>query len=742
MSKLKLLSIIIATLFATNVHAQLKIGDNPNTIFASSALEIESTDKGVLIPRMTKAQKNTIVTPSTGLLVFQNAPDSVGFHYYNGTQWIWLQNSAEGWSTNGNNNITASNFLGTINNQALKFKVFNQEAGIVDSTTADVALGFGALKTAHSGPGFYANNALGFGAGQGLNSGYGNIAIGRHALASTGASIQNIAIGDSAMGNAIRSQATIGIGYQALKNYNGLNVNTYNIAIGYLSQSAPTASALPYSYFNTSIGGYAMAENVSGNSNTAVGVSALRFNTASNNNVAIGYNAGAYQLGNGVNGNNTFVGHSAGQGTATLSTGTENTGIGAFSLFRNRTGSDNAALGYYSLLNNTTGSQNIAFGNYALTSNTIGIDNTAIGIGALTSNNTGNSNIAIGNEALESNILSDNNIAIGKLALNKHVTNNLNVAIGNRAMESDTSGFFNVAIGSEALLTETSSESNMAIGFRALKLLQNGNANTAIGVGAMEYKDSAQECTAIGRFALGGAPGVSIKKDTGSVAIGTWAGRYNNASYNTFLGYFAGKGLNSATPISGNDNVAIGTYSLQNLVNGSQNVALGRFAGGATRSGSSNVFIGYNAGNKATISNSNRLYIENSDADSTNALIYGDFAADSLRLNAKVNIRDFTRLGTQASGAPSVKMKKLTGVNGAASATTSFSHGLTQSKILSVSVFITSSVTGNDLAPRSTYPGFEYDYYVGASAIVIRNIASNDGSITGGQVRILITYEE
>ncbi len=618
MSRLKLLSIVIVTLFATAAKAQLKIGDNPNTIIASSALEIESTDKGVLIPRMTKAQKNAIATPSTGLLVFQNAPDSVGFHYYNGTEWVWLQNSAEGWSTNGNNNITASNFLGTINNQALKFKVFNQEAGIVDSTTADVALGFGALKTAHSGPGFYANNAFGFGAGQKLNSGYGNVAIGRHALSNTGASIQNIAIGDSAMGNAIASQTAIAIGYQALKNYNGINSNTHNIAIGYLSQSAINSPAASnYNYFNTSIGGYAMANNVSGNNNTAIGISALRNNVSTSEHIAIGYNT---------------------------------------------------------LIN--------------------------------------------------------------------HTSNNYNVAIGNRAMESDTSGFFNVAIGVEALSTEKNSESNMAIGFRSLKLLQNGSANTAIGVGAMEYKDSAQECTAIGRFALGGSPGLSTKKDTGSVAIGTWAGRFNNASYNTFLGYYAGRGANAATPIIGNDNVGVGSFSLFSLLKGKQNVAIGRYAGGINRDGDANIFIGYNAGNKSTNTNSNRLYIENSDADSANALIYGNFASDSLVLNANVNVRDFTRLGAETSGAPAIKMKKLTGTNGAASATTSFAHGLTQSKILSVSVFITSSVTGNDLAPRSTYPGFEYDYYVSSSAIVIRNIAANDGSITGGQVRILITYEE
>jgi hypothetical protein len=257
----------------------------------------------------------------------------------------------------------------------------------------------------------------------------------------------------------------------------------------------------------------------------------------------------------------------------------------------------------------------------------------------------------------------------------------------------------------------------------------------------MEYKDSAQECTAIGRFALGGFPGTSIKKDTGSVAIGTWAGRYNNASYNTFIGYYAGRGASSVTPISGNENVGLGAFSLTSLLGGKQNVAIGRYAGGLNREGNANIFIGYQAGNNSNENNSNRLFIENSDADSANALIYGNFAADSLVLNANVNVRDFTRLGTETSGAPAIKMKKLTGTNGAAGAVTAFTHGLTQSKILSVSIFIYASST-NDIPPRSTYTNFEYDYYVSNTAVHIRNISGNDGSIVSRPVRILITYEE
>ena len=77
---------ICLIILCQNINAQVKIGDNPGTINSSSLLELESTDKGVLIPRLTSSQKIAIASPTTGLLVFQT--DSVaGFYYYNGTHW-------------------------------------------------------------------------------------------------------------------------------------------------------------------------------------------------------------------------------------------------------------------------------------------------------------------------------------------------------------------------------------------------------------------------------------------------------------------------------------------------------------------------------------------------------------------------------------------------------------------------------------------------------------------------------
>ena len=71
-------------LFTALSYAQ--VGINTNTPDSSSALEIESTTGGILIPRMTETQRDAIVSPASGLMIYQTDQD-FGFYFYNGTQW-------------------------------------------------------------------------------------------------------------------------------------------------------------------------------------------------------------------------------------------------------------------------------------------------------------------------------------------------------------------------------------------------------------------------------------------------------------------------------------------------------------------------------------------------------------------------------------------------------------------------------------------------------------------------------
>jgi hypothetical protein len=95
-------------------NAQTGIGTTtPN---ASAKLEIAATDKGILIPRMTKTQREsiTLTTAANGLLVYQT-DDVVGF-YVNGsttTTPSWTRLNSD-WIRSGNNiSYTAGNISTT-----------------------------------------------------------------------------------------------------------------------------------------------------------------------------------------------------------------------------------------------------------------------------------------------------------------------------------------------------------------------------------------------------------------------------------------------------------------------------------------------------------------------------------------------------------------------------------------------------------------------------------------------------
>ena len=76
MKKTLLNSLTICTLFfATALNAQVGIGVPAENIHPSAELEVKSTTKGFLPPRMTKAQRDAIVTPAAGLLIYQTDGD-------------------------------------------------------------------------------------------------------------------------------------------------------------------------------------------------------------------------------------------------------------------------------------------------------------------------------------------------------------------------------------------------------------------------------------------------------------------------------------------------------------------------------------------------------------------------------------------------------------------------------------------------------------------------------------------
>jgi hypothetical protein len=86
--KNNLLIVIIGLVFSvSHIHGQgVAVNNSGLSADSSAMLDVASTNAGVLIPRMTSAQKNTILSPATGLMIFQT-DSTPGIRYFAGGLW-------------------------------------------------------------------------------------------------------------------------------------------------------------------------------------------------------------------------------------------------------------------------------------------------------------------------------------------------------------------------------------------------------------------------------------------------------------------------------------------------------------------------------------------------------------------------------------------------------------------------------------------------------------------------------
>ena len=86
---------------AGSVNAQsVGINSNGSAPNGSAMLDVSSTTKGFLAPRMTLAQLTAIGTPATGLLVYQT-DGADGFYYYTGAAWTLVGTSSANGTVTG-----------------------------------------------------------------------------------------------------------------------------------------------------------------------------------------------------------------------------------------------------------------------------------------------------------------------------------------------------------------------------------------------------------------------------------------------------------------------------------------------------------------------------------------------------------------------------------------------------------------------------------------------------------------
>ena len=189
----------------------------------------------------------------------------------------------------------------------------------------------------------------------------------------------------------------------------------------------------------------------------------------------------------GYAGNNTAEGQNA-LLSLDVTTGTNNTAVGWFSLKSNVEGDFNTALGAATLFKNTA-SRNTAIGGAAMFSNDGGESNTAVGMLALFNNISGDSNTAIGDTALFSNTVGFRNTAVGTFALTSNIGvdgsifGSRNTAVGDHALAANVGGAEMTAVGSDALNSVTGGLRNTALGETAGANLTTGQGNLYLGEG-------------------------------------------------------------------------------------------------------------------------------------------------------------------------------------------------------------------------------------------------------------------
>ncbi|SEJ36957.1 hypothetical protein SAMN05216327_10980 [Dyadobacter sp. SG02] len=260
-------------LFITTVNAQVGVGTL--TPDASAQLDVTSETRGVLVSRMTSAQRIAIATPADGLLVYDT--DTKGFWYYKtGTGWTQINNATLSLPYTGNENNAGTLFSITNQGDGTSLEGVNNSTtssisairGIISSTTpggfaaavrginngtgglgvgvwgSQGGSGWGVYGSTPNGLGVYGNaSANGFGVYANSNTGTGLNATSTNGVAAN-VSIQNNSNGNNALNVSTVGQGTV-INVSTTGNGTGVrSVTNAGLAVNGITSSQSSAGIL------------------------------------------------------------------------------------------------------------------------------------------------------------------------------------------------------------------------------------------------------------------------------------------------------------------------------------------------------------------------------------------------------------------------------------------------------------------------------------------------------------------
>ncbi len=287
---MKNLLILLSVFFIVpNLFSQgISINNSNTPPHASAMLDVSSSNKGVLIPRMTMSQRDAISPLTVGLMVYQT-DQSPGFYCYNGSSWLPIAADI----------LAINDLVDGISDGSSVF--LGKDSGINDDgVNSNVGVGIESLKSNTSGNN---NTAVGYWSLRNNSSGWRNNAFGQQALRDNTSGSDNIAIGTSAL-RINNGNKNIALGHETM-NFNTTGIE--NIAIGYQALRSNVGGN-----YNNAFGAQALYANTA-SGNTAVGHFALHFNSTGTGNVGLGYNVNYH---NQTGSNNTIIGYEAGRASS------------------------------------------------------------------------------------------------------------------------------------------------------------------------------------------------------------------------------------------------------------------------------------------------------------------------------------------------------------------------------------------------------------------------------------------